>query len=445
MFYARNGAGERILAEEAASLPKDRYFCPMCDGEVRFRNGKIRIPHFAHVSKEDCDSFSSEMSAWHLEWQRRFPEECREVVLEADGEKHRADVRYHDIIVEFQHSPISKEEFEQRNAFYTKVARHLVWVFDFRDKCEMGRLTPFGKGVDGSSYEWKWPSQTLVGFDPKEQPSVTLVFQLDFSPPDEDSAMTSGTEPGAEREAKPRAPFLCCVFGRHGACGWKYFYSLTETIQLPDFPNWIDNHLIPELDRRDFEAAHPEQRTPRHSLPRCPRCQGEAIPFTSNHEFSWYCPVCYEFVDAESMTPRMRDNMEQMEKWKKQDAERLEQMKAQAAATGGGFSSSSTSPSRRGPPYPADCCPVCGAEMELRPGQWVDNRFGIGKKYLEPFWGCSTFAWTHCRGRRPATPPKCPECGATMVVRTNQKYRTTFWGCPRFPDCRGARDAILEP
>ena len=36
----------------------------------------------------------------------------------------------------------------------------------------------------------------------------------------------------------------------------------------------------------------------------------------------------------------------------------------------------------------------------------------------------------------------CPKCGAEMVIRTARKGVYTgeqFWGCPRFPDCRGVR------
>ena len=38
--------------------------------------------------------------------------------------------------------------------------------------------------------------------------------------------------------------------------------------------------------------------------------------------------------------------------------------------------------------------------------------------------------------------PKCPKCGAQMVKRVAQKGRNAggeFWGCPRFPKCRGVR------
>jgi len=40
----------------------------------------------------------------------------------------------------------------------------------------------------------------------------------------------------------------------------------------------------------------------------------------------------------------------------------------------------------------------------------------------------------------PATPdPGCPSCGGEMVQRTNRRTHDTFWGCARFPVCRGTR------
>jgi restriction system protein len=38
--------------------------------------------------------------------------------------------------------------------------------------------------------------------------------------------------------------------------------------------------------------------------------------------------------------------------------------------------------------------------------------------------------------------PACPRCSEKMVVRRSRKGRTAgseFWGCPRFPFCRGTR------
>ena len=40
------------------------------------------------------------------------------------------------------------------------------------------------------------------------------------------------------------------------------------------------------------------------------------------------------------------------------------------------------------------------------------------------------------------SPPACPKCGSGMQLRTAKKGKyagQAFWGCERFPDCRGIR------
>ena len=43
--------------------------------------------------------------------------------------------------------------------------------------------------------------------------------------------------------------------------------------------------------------------------------------------------------------------------------------------------------------------------------------------------------------RRPDGPPDCPQCGAVMVKRSNRRTGDAFWGCPKYPGCRGTRRA----
>jgi restriction system protein len=37
----------------------------------------------------------------------------------------------------------------------------------------------------------------------------------------------------------------------------------------------------------------------------------------------------------------------------------------------------------------------------------------------------------------PPVAPPCPTCNTTMVERTNRSNAKRFWGCPRYPACRG--------
>ena len=46
-------------------------------------------------------------------------------------------------------------------------------------------------------------------------------------------------------------------------------------------------------------------------------------------------------------------------------------------------------------------------------------------------------------GERDHLAPDCPRCGAEMVIREakkGSKVGSRFWGCPRFPKCRGKRN-----
>lgn len=36
---------------------------------------------------------------------------------------------------------------------------------------------------------------------------------------------------------------------------------------------------------------------------------------------------------------------------------------------------------------------------------------------------------------------KCGECGASMILRKSKKFETPFYGCSRFPECKGAHGA----
>ncbi|NCD05879.1 MAG: hypothetical protein EOL97_07145 [Spirochaetia bacterium] len=136
---------QRILANP---LIKDAI-CPLCKNPVISKCGEIKIWHWSHKNNKECDSFSEGETNWHLEWKRHFPEECQEVII---GE-HRADVKIKDIVIEFQNSPLSKEDIEERESFYGK----MKWVLNGET---------IGSNINLFQYEgfykfkWKWFPQS---------------------------------------------------------------------------------------------------------------------------------------------------------------------------------------------------------------------------------------------------------------------------------------------
>ena len=141
MFVALDESGHRVPISD--TQPGQNYFCALCGEKLILKKkGENRAAHFAHPRGSDCTDWG-EMSEWHLDWQAQFPVHTREVILEKDGERHRADVciQEYKLVIEFQHSHISQEDFERRCLFYTGCGYQLVWVFDAAGK--LNRLEEF--------------------------------------------------------------------------------------------------------------------------------------------------------------------------------------------------------------------------------------------------------------------------------------------------------------
>lgn len=122
MLYALNEERRRVRPVRTGQ----RAICPSCDSEVISKCGDINIWHWAHKSR-DCDNWSEGESLWHRNWKRIFPPESREVLIEKNGVKHRADIYYKKLVIELQKSSIAPSVIRQREHFYGK---KMVWIFD---------------------------------------------------------------------------------------------------------------------------------------------------------------------------------------------------------------------------------------------------------------------------------------------------------------------------
>ena len=203
MFVALDENKNRVSIEDA--VRGKLYYCPSC-GEpliVKAKESLAVRAYFSHKKGTDCDTFTHDMSDWHLGWQMKFPIENREVVIEKDGVKHRADVFINDTVIEFQHSPITADEIAKRNEFYLSCGYKVIWIFDADDQLK----NAWGDSIDpvecrNGGLCWKRAKRqfankmpqnvfvflqykTPVG-DPKlnGQPIDVMVFLQDIDPKD---------------------------------------------------------------------------------------------------------------------------------------------------------------------------------------------------------------------------------------------------------------------
>ncbi len=152
--------GKRIHIDQ--SHVKEKYFCPECGEELIIKKGKIKVHHFAHKANSQCnDGWHYDMSEWHSSWQDKFPIETQEVVKKHNGKTHRADVLIESIktVIEFQHSPLSPDEFHERTIFYRNLGYKVIWLFDVFTQYEDETLREHDSKND--IFIWSRPRNTF--------------------------------------------------------------------------------------------------------------------------------------------------------------------------------------------------------------------------------------------------------------------------------------------
>ena len=137
MFIALDKNSKRVSVWD--SQKNQTYYCPVCNSELIIKDGKINEKHFAH--KKACsDTWNYDMSYWHQKMQNYFPEHQREVVVSNRFGTHRADILIENTVIEFQHSKITAEEYQNRTNFFIRSGYRIAWVFDLSEQRECGYL-----------------------------------------------------------------------------------------------------------------------------------------------------------------------------------------------------------------------------------------------------------------------------------------------------------------
>ena len=163
MFVALNKDKKRVHISN--TLNSEKYYCPICGEELRTRKGNANAHHFAHKNNSNCvekDGWHYDMSDWHYDWQNQFPVDNQEIVFAKNNKIHRADVFINNTVIEFQHSPITENEFNDRNEFYKSLGYKVLWIFDAIDK-EVEYLNDTNN--DERLFSWKHPIRFLKKID----------------------------------------------------------------------------------------------------------------------------------------------------------------------------------------------------------------------------------------------------------------------------------------
>ena len=180
MYYATNMAGARIRIDNA--LQGETYTCPLCGAPLIQKRGRINAHHFSHQARKNCDEWYSDKSDWHQAWQMQFPRAFQEIPIIIGTDQHIADIAIKNIVVEFQHSTISIDHFQERSVFYSCGGRKLIWVIDCRKEYQTERIVWDDDVLPGiNQYRWLQPKKYLAGVVPRSQSNIEVFLQIDES------------------------------------------------------------------------------------------------------------------------------------------------------------------------------------------------------------------------------------------------------------------------
>ncbi len=134
MLVAVNQKGQTVNLLEKPEVKKGEYYCPACAGKVRYRSGKILRSHFAHQTLRDCDFWSENESAQHLNLKAslyKWLNGQEQVVLEAylPATKQMADILVNQqLALEVQCSSLSISRLQERTTAYQQAGLAVLWL-----------------------------------------------------------------------------------------------------------------------------------------------------------------------------------------------------------------------------------------------------------------------------------------------------------------------------
>lgn len=254
MLFACDYNDNLVHIDETHS--NQEYYCPSCGAPLSTRKGNQRGHCFAHKPSRPCSdswerSHSYDVSPWHKEWQSLFPRENQEVKLILGDTKHRADVLIGRTVVEFQHSIMPVQSFDDRNNFYFNLGYKVVWLFDLSDLNEKGQLS-FERTGGELVFTWKNPKKSFNNYD-IQSGCIDLFFQLNS---DTSSCIVRvinvspyGFESFHTTSFMSQADFLAYVGFQDGVCCPPFRDDLEQNQQYRQFCEKYQIHLNKQQER----------------------------------------------------------------------------------------------------------------------------------------------------------------------------------------------------
>ena len=129
MLVAENQTGQAVEAIHVKQSNGESFSCPGCKQPVVLKRGRVKMPHFAHSKRAQCNSFSEGETMEHLQ-NKALMQQWSGGQLEAYLPKlqQRPDVLWQQVAIEVQCSRLSLERLVERVVNYRKHGYTSWWL-----------------------------------------------------------------------------------------------------------------------------------------------------------------------------------------------------------------------------------------------------------------------------------------------------------------------------
>ncbi|GHU40998.1 competence protein CoiA [Bacilli bacterium] len=123
-----------LASPDLANLAGQFLRCPACKSQVRLKNGRVKIPHFAHVSLATCQHYSENESLQHLTLKKRLYhwfKQTESVQIEQflPALQQTPDLLVNETIaIEIQCSALSIQRLKERTETYRVHGYTVLWL-----------------------------------------------------------------------------------------------------------------------------------------------------------------------------------------------------------------------------------------------------------------------------------------------------------------------------
>jgi competence protein CoiA len=155
MLVAKRRSGKRVIAAEEPRS-KGPWGCPQCAEPVVLKKGEIKVHHFAHAAKTDCEYGGGESDEhrqckmalfntlrklpgsqdWELEW------DLKEVRPDLIGRLKDQTGKVRSIAIEVQASSLGLHRILERTKHYGEKRIPILWLVPWNSELETGRYSP---------------------------------------------------------------------------------------------------------------------------------------------------------------------------------------------------------------------------------------------------------------------------------------------------------------